>query len=93
MTIIGVAPATFGGTELFFHPDLYVTLAMTPEVDSEVTAKFRGDRSDRWLNVPGRLQRGVTVAATNAEVVALAAALIPARRAAMISPTVALREE
>ena len=74
-TIVGVAPAGFGGTELYFHPDLYVPLTMSREVESTIPANFLDDRADRWLTVVGRLKRGSSVSQASAEVSTIARSL------------------
>ncbi|HEV3057444.1 MAG TPA: ABC transporter permease [Vicinamibacterales bacterium] len=74
-TIIGVTPARFGGTELYFHPDVYVPLAFTREIESTLPDNLLQDRSDRWLNVLGRLKPGLSVHTADAEVVAIARSL------------------
>ncbi len=74
-TIIGVAPATFSGTELFFHPDLYVPIAMMREIVSTVPDDMMQNRSYRWLNVLARLNGGVNVPTAQSEVLTLARSL------------------
>ena len=70
--IIGVAPAAFSGTELYFHPDLYVPLSMTRDVSSGISPRFFDDRSQRSLTTVGRLKTGASVRAATTEVAALA---------------------
>ena len=73
--IVGIAPETFAGTDLFFHPDLYVPMSMIREIQSNSAADVLTNRSNRWLNILGRLRRDADVDAANAEMLALARAL------------------
>jgi predicted permease len=59
MTILGVAPAGFRGTELFFAPSLWIPLVEQPTIDGSDNLKYRGNHSP-W--VLGRLKPGVTPA-------------------------------
>jgi predicted permease len=59
MTIIGVAPADFRGTELFFVPALWIPIVEQPEVMGFDQLQQRGDHSPM---VVGRLKPGVTAA-------------------------------
>jgi predicted permease len=96
-TVVGVAPAGFAGTELYFHPDLYVPITMSRDVLSTLSPGFLEDRSNRWLNVLGRLKQGGSVSQTNAEVAALARSLEQAHpesgknRTALVLPEVKAR--
>ena len=74
-TIVGIAPERFAGTDLFFHPDLYVPISMIRELQSSRAENVLRDRSSRWLNILGRLRRDVDVATANAEMLTLAGAL------------------
>src|SRR5262249_9734937 len=44
-TIIGIAPARFPSTDLFFHPDLYIPTAMINDVVSSFPVNLRNDRA------------------------------------------------
>jgi predicted permease len=96
-TIIGVAPAAFSGTELYFHPDLYVPLSMTRDVSSGMSPRFFDDRSQRWLTTVGRLKAGASVGAATTEVAALARSFEQTYpdsnrgRAAMVLPELSAR--
>ena len=96
-TIVGVAPARFAGTELYFHPDLYVPLTMSRDVQSTIPANFLDDRLDCWLTVVGRLKRGTSVQQASADVSALALSLAASHpdtnknRTAMALPEVTVR--
>ncbi len=74
-TIVGVSPQTFGGTDLFFHPDVYIPLVMIREIESTIAEDVFRNRSNRALTVLGRLKPGVDIDAANAELIALARAL------------------
>jgi predicted permease len=59
MTIIGVAPASFRGTDLGEAPALWVPAAMKRQVTPEWDRLL--DRRARWMHVFGRLKPGMTV--------------------------------
>jgi predicted permease len=56
-TIIGVAPAEFRGTELFFAPAMWIPMVEQPTVEGHDSLQYRGDHSEE---VEGRLKPGVT---------------------------------
>ena len=56
-TIIGVAPAAFRGTELFFAPAMWIPMVELPTIEGDDSLKYRGNHSG-W--VVGRLKPGVT---------------------------------
>src|SRR5450631_3855648 len=64
LTIIGVAPPGFRGTELFFSPAMWIPLVEQPTVDGYDGLKFRGNHS---AFVVGRLKPGVTPAQATAD--------------------------
>jgi macrolide transport system ATP-binding/permease protein len=96
-TIVGVAPAGFGGTELYFHPDLYVPLTMIHELSSGVAADAIDNRSSRWLTVVGRLRPGTRLQRATAEAASIAAQLAQSfpdtsrDRAAIVLPELTAR--
>ena len=96
-TIIGVAPAAFSGTELYFHPDLYVPLAMAREISPAMSPRLFEDRSQHWLTAVGRLKGGTSVRGASTEVAALARSLeqaypdINRGRNAIVLPELAAR--
>ena len=57
MTVLGVAPATFMGTELFFAPDLWAPLIDQQELDGYSNVEQRGNHNT-WLI--GRLKPSVS---------------------------------
>jgi predicted permease len=70
LTIIGVAPAAFRGTELFFAPALWIPMVEQPTVEGYNSLKFRGNHSGF---VVGHLKPGVTPAQAVADLNTLAA--------------------
>src|SRR3954452_16519957 len=56
-TILGVAPASFRGTELFFAPALWIPLVNSPQVLGQNSLQYRGNHSGFVI---GRLKAGVT---------------------------------
>jgi predicted permease len=71
-TIVGVAPATFRGTELFFAPDFWGSIEDLSEITGYDPLEARGDHST-W--VAGHLKPGVTPDAAASELNTLAAAM------------------
>jgi predicted permease len=57
MTILGVAPASFRGTELFFAPAMWIPMIELPLVIGENNLQYRGNHSGFVI---GRLKPGVT---------------------------------
>jgi predicted permease len=57
LTIIGVAPPAFRGTELFFSPAMWIPMVELPTVEGDNALKYRGNHSEF---VVGRLKPGVT---------------------------------
>lgn len=64
MTILGVAPPKFRGTELFFAPAMWIPLVEQPLVQGYNSLHNRGDHS---FFVTGRLKPGVTPAVATAD--------------------------
>ena len=58
-TIIGVAPAGFRGTELFFAPAMWIPMVEQPAVAGFDSLQIRGDHSEFVI---GRLKPGITPA-------------------------------
>jgi macrolide transport system ATP-binding/permease protein len=56
-TVLGVAPPGFHGTELFFWPEVWVPMAMQPQIEGRSWLEERGTSN---ALVVGRLRRGVT---------------------------------
>jgi len=70
-TVVGVAPETFPGMQVFSRPDLYAPLAMAPLFSTDPRKRFFEDRDDRELLVRARLAPKVSLAAARAELAAL----------------------
>ncbi|MGB8260287.1 MAG: ABC transporter permease [Terracidiphilus sp.] len=70
MTIVGVAPPSFRGTELFFAPGLWIPLVEKSVIDGSDSLKYRGNHSGFVI---GKLKPGVTPAEASADLNALAA--------------------
>ena len=71
-TIIGVAPESFTGMQVFEHPDFYLPLAMARTFSTNPQKNFLEDRDDRELRVRGRLRDGTTVKQAQNELTLLA---------------------
>jgi predicted permease len=65
-TIVGVAPKSFTGADLFYRPDIYVPTMMTQGLTTDGNEMLT-HRSFRGFNMMGRLKPGVTVAQAQAE--------------------------
>lgn len=74
-TVVGVAPAEFRGTELFFAPDLWAPIVDSPEITDWYSLEERGNHS-AWA--VGHLKAGVTPAAATADLNTIAASLAKA---------------
>jgi len=71
-TVVGVAPDSFPGLQLFLLPDVYVPLAMAPLFSTNPEKRFLEDRDDRELAVKGRLRSDTTLQQARLEIAALA---------------------
>jgi predicted permease len=65
-TIVGVAPKSFTGIDLFYRPDIFVPTAMSAQVIADGVDTLT-QRSYRGFDVRGRLNPGFTVAQAQAE--------------------------
>jgi predicted permease len=74
-TILGVAPLSFRGTELFFAPALWVPIVDQQQMEGYSSLEQRGNHS---AFVVGRLKAGVTAAQASADLNAIGAALAKA---------------
>jgi predicted permease len=96
-TIVGVAPKRFGGTELYFHPDLFIPLPAVRSVYPSLPRDVLNDRAERVLTVLGRLTPGMTSAQAASELAAMAQNLERAHpatnrgRTAVVLPEVTAR--
>ncbi len=66
-TIVGVAPERFSGTELYFHPEIFIPLSAIRTVYPALPVDVLNDRTDGMLTVLGRLAPGVTATQASAE--------------------------
>ncbi len=73
-TIVGVAPQSFTGTDLFYRPDIFVPDVMSAQVMAD-GADILKQRSYRAFSMIGRLRPGVTVAHAQAEMNVIMSAL------------------
>ncbi len=71
-TVIGVAPETFPGMQLFVHPDFYMPLAMARLFSTNRQKNFFEDRDARELGVKARLKPGTTLQQARNELAVLA---------------------
>ena len=71
-TVIGVAPETFPGMQIFSRPDVYVPLAMARVFSIHPQKNFFEDRDDRELSVKARLKPGVGLRLARIELAGLA---------------------
>jgi predicted permease len=71
-TVIGVAPETFPGMQIFGHPDFYMPLAMARVFSTDRQKDFFEDRDDRELTVRARLKPGTTLKQAQSELAVLA---------------------
>lgn len=74
-TVIGVAPASFVGLDLFVRPDVYVPLMMLPPLVAAEQPSPLEQRDRRLLELKGRLAEGVTPEQAGADVARIGAAL------------------
>ncbi len=72
MTVMGVAPKSFRGTELFFAPAMWIPIVEMPLIQGTNNLQYRGNHSSLLV---GRLKPGVTPQAATADLNTLASAL------------------
>jgi len=71
-TVIGVAPESFPGMQIFSHPDFYMPLAMAQMFGVDRQKNFFEDRDDRQLYLQGRLKPGATLQQAQNELAVIA---------------------
>jgi predicted permease len=71
-TVIGVAPETFPGMQIFLRPNFYTPLAMAPVFSTNPQKNFFVDRDDRELTVRARLKPGTALRQARNELAVLA---------------------
>jgi hypothetical protein len=67
LTIIGVAPETFLGMDLYIRPSIFVPFMMAPTLLGEEGQRLIDRRDMRELNVRGRRRQGMGIAAAKEE--------------------------
>ncbi|HXR97041.1 MAG TPA: ADOP family duplicated permease [Terriglobales bacterium] len=75
-TVLGVSPRGFHGTELFYWPEVFVPMAMQPQIEGHSWLDNPND-FDAWIG--GRLKPGITTAEANANLATVAAQLVHER--------------
>jgi len=73
--IIGVAPEGFVGAVPAFTPDVWVPMMMQPQIMSDLGVRLHS-REGGWLQVIGRLKRGVSLEQASANVEHVASLLV-----------------
>src|ERR1043166_2129765 len=71
-TIIGVAPESFPGMQIFYRPDFFIPLAMARLFSTSAQKNFFEDRDARELTVRARLKPGTTLQQARSELSVLA---------------------
>jgi len=71
-TVIGVAPETFTGMQIFQQPDFYMPLAMARVFSTNRQKSFFEDRDDRELSINARSKPGTTLQQARNEIAMLA---------------------
>jgi predicted permease len=72
MTVVGVAPKSFRGTEMFFMPAMWIPLVELPLLQGQNNLQYRGNHSTMLI---GRLKPGVTPREATADLNTLSSAL------------------
>jgi predicted permease len=67
LTIVGVAPKSFWGMDLYVRPSVFVPLTMAPMLLDDEGQHIIDRRDARVLNVRGRLRKGIGIAAAQVE--------------------------
>jgi predicted permease len=93
LTVIGVAPAEFTGLDQYVRSDFFVPLMMSPRLSSDPKSASLEARDARRLQLKGRLKRGVTQAAAQAELTTIATDLERAYPATNKNRRLAVRTE
>jgi predicted permease len=72
--VIGVAPESFSSLDNVVRPAFYAPAAMIPKWSASLKSMLT-DRTQRVFNVKGRLKKGISITAANAEVASIAGSL------------------
>jgi putative ABC transport system permease protein len=80
VTIVGIAPEGFAGTDLSARREIWVPLGAYSEIASGILVPFSGkrDRAQEWLNVFGRLSPGTNLSSARAALEVMAGRLAAA---------------
>ena len=90
--IIGVTPESFFGMDLYVHPAFYAPLTMMQRLGT-IAADPVEDRSNRFLQVKGRLQPGISREQAQAELIGIAKNLEKAYPATNHNHSIAVQTE
>ncbi|HLX10405.1 MAG TPA: ABC transporter permease [Thermoanaerobaculia bacterium] len=71
-TVVGVAPERFTGTDTGVQPELWVPMAMNRQIKPDAELNWYEERRGLFVWTIGRLRSGVTLAAAQAEMTAIA---------------------
>ena len=71
-TVIGVAPESFTGTDTGVQPELWVPMAMNRQIKRDPELNWYETRRGLFVNAIGRLRPGVSLAAAQSEMTAIA---------------------
>jgi predicted permease len=71
-TVVGVAPASFTGTDTAIQPELWVPMTMNRQILRDPDLNLYNTRRGLIINAIGRLRPGATLAAAQAEMTAIA---------------------
>ena len=70
-TVIGIAPESFPGLQIFSHPDFYMPLSMAHLFSTNAQKRFLEDRDDREVGVRARLKPLATLGQARSELAVL----------------------
>lgn len=90
--IIGVAPQAFSGMDLYVHPAFYAPLSMMQRLGT-ITTNPLEERGNRFLQVKGRLEPGVSREQAQAELIGIAKNLEKAYPASNHSHSISVKTE
>jgi predicted permease len=72
-TVLGVLPRSFGGTELFYNPEVYFPIAMSRQIEPD--SNWMNRRQSENMFTIGRLRPGVSVTQAEADLDTVTAGL------------------
>ena len=85
-TVVGIVPGWFQGTDLATHPDVYLPIEVTPQVNP-IRYDWLGDRSPMWVRIVARLRHGITRENANAALAAVAMTEAGRKRRSVLQTT------